>query len=162
MWPLRGGLQASRRQGRGASQCPSLDRPAAEVLKASAWRVRPTFGQPFSSGERAGRSGYRELAFLRVVEVFPPLFPFKGKKSSIDLEKSLDDLLEAVGDIRRYADLILVVTVKNPELLKVSSVRTAAAIQEMTAGSSSAEGRLLSRWRFESRANSRTSSIFLT
>jgi hypothetical protein len=73
-----------------------------------------------------------QLAFLRVIEVFPPLFPIEGTKADIRLQDRLDDLVEEVSKIKDCADLILVATVKNPDFLKVSSIRVAALIQEKT------------------------------
>ncbi len=65
-----------------------------------------------------------------MVEVFPPLFPIKGTKEDIKLQDRLDEVVEAVRGIRRCADLMLVATVKNPDLLKVSSIQVAALIQK--------------------------------
>jgi hypothetical protein len=45
------------------------------------------------------------------------------------VREQLDHLVEAVRAIRGYADLVLVADVKNPELLKVSSVHVASVIQ---------------------------------
>ncbi len=67
-----------------------------------------------------------------MVEVFPPLFTIRGTKEDINLGSKLEELVGQVREIRKYADLILVATVKNPDLLKVSSIITAAFIQKNT------------------------------
>ncbi|MFI5404864.1 MAG: hypothetical protein ACHQYR_03965 [Candidatus Gagatemarchaeaceae archaeon] len=63
------------------------------------------------------------------MEVFPPLFPIVGTIADVQLQNRLDDLVEDVTKIKDCADLILVANVKNPELLKVSTLRVAALIQ---------------------------------
>jgi 5,10-methylenetetrahydrofolate reductase len=88
--------------------------------------------QPFSSGEEVRLFRHRNLPFLRVVEVFPPLFPIGGTKRDIDVESALDKLIDEVKGIRRHADLVLVASLKNPELLKVSTLTTSSRIQEET------------------------------
>lgn len=54
----------------------------------------------------------------------------KGTRRDIDLERKLEDLAQEVRAIRKHADLVLVANVKNPELLKVSSITVASTIQK--------------------------------
>jgi len=70
------------------------------------------------------------LAFLRVVEVFPPMFPAEGGERRINLERSVDDFVDGVKGIKQYADLVLVASVKNPAFLKLSSVEAASILKE--------------------------------
>jgi 5,10-methylenetetrahydrofolate reductase len=70
------------------------------------------------------------MRFLRVVEVFPPFFPrAEGPLKSISLKDSMDELVGSVEAIQDCADLILVADVKNPELLKVSTIHVASIIK---------------------------------
>jgi hypothetical protein len=71
------------------------------------------------------------VGFLRVTEVFPPLFP-RGNhvQAPLDLERELERFVEDVRDIREFGDLFLVANVKNPELLKVSTVEAAFLLQD--------------------------------
>ena len=70
------------------------------------------------------------MVFFRVVEVFPPLFRIEPKEPKIDLELKLEQFVKGVRNIRSYADLFLVASLKNPNLLKFSSIQAAALLQE--------------------------------
>ncbi len=71
------------------------------------------------------------MAFLRVIEVFPPLFPISPKdKGSIGLEEKTERFVEEVRSIRDLADVFLVASVKNPQLLKLSTVEAARMLEE--------------------------------
>ncbi len=71
------------------------------------------------------------MAFLRVVEVFPPLFPNSPKENgSISHEEKTERFVEGVRSIRDLADVFLVASVKNPQLLKLSTVEAARILQE--------------------------------
>ncbi len=68
------------------------------------------------------------MNFIRVVEVFPPYY--EGRKTGrFNPQKDLAALVEKVRRIRRYGDIILVADLKDPRLLKVSTVQAASAIQ---------------------------------
>jgi hypothetical protein len=66
--------------------------------------------------------------FLRVVEVFPPFFPRKGK---VDVDGGIDRFLEEVREVRDLADVLLVANLKTPGVVQVSPVETAAMLQEL-------------------------------
>jgi hypothetical protein len=70
------------------------------------------------------------VGFLRVVEVFPPLFPSEPKGGPIDVQGKVQEFVEGVREIRKYADLILVANLKNPDLLRFSTVEAAIMLQE--------------------------------
>jgi len=70
------------------------------------------------------------MAFLRVVEVFPPLFPISDSKKPIDLEGAIDRFVTRVRGIREYSDLVLVANVKNPAYLKLSTIEAASLLQD--------------------------------
>lgn len=70
------------------------------------------------------------MAFLRLVEVLPPLFPTLPKSAAIAPEAALERFGEEVRSIRDYADLILVANVKNPGRLKFDCVHAAVMLQE--------------------------------
>lgn len=70
------------------------------------------------------------MKFLRVVEVLPPTFPSaKGPPGSINLTGSVTGLVKSIAAIRGCSDLILVADVKNPDVLKLSSIHVASVIQ---------------------------------
>jgi len=63
------------------------------------------------------------LEFLRVIEVFPPLFPLgRSEKGRIDLEGGIEQFVEGVREIRDLGDVFLVADVKNPGLAKLSTI----------------------------------------
>lgn len=71
------------------------------------------------------------MAFLRVVEVFPPLFPFyEGAHEPFGLEDKIEGFVEGVRRIRDRGDLFLVANNKRPELLKLSTVEAAYILQD--------------------------------
>ena len=71
------------------------------------------------------------MGFLRVVEVFPPLFPSSRRKEDhIDFEHSLERFLDGVRTVRTHADVILIADVKNTKLLKFSALEAAALLKE--------------------------------
>ena len=71
------------------------------------------------------------MGFLRVVEVFPPLFPSSRRKEDhIDFEHSLERFLDCVRSVRTHADVILIADVKNTKLLKFSALEAAALLKE--------------------------------
>jgi len=68
--------------------------------------------------------------FLRVVEVFPPLFPARGYGAgSIDFGRAQREFVEGVKGIAGLADYVLVADLRDPSLLKVSSVQSAALLK---------------------------------
>ena len=83
--------------------------------------------QPFSSGNIPSRW----MGFVRAVEIFPPLFPrTAGSDSRIDLEHGIDLLIDDARRVRKFADILLVADVKNPRLLKLSTIEAAAMLRE--------------------------------
>jgi len=69
------------------------------------------------------------MDFLRMVEVFPPLFSRK-KEEHIDFEHSLEHFIDDARNVRAYADVLLVADVKNTNLLKFSTLEAAALLKE--------------------------------
>ncbi len=65
------------------------------------------------------------MAFLRVAEVFQPLFWDRR----IDLKRGLDEFVSSVGAIRSFCDLVVVGDMKAPEALKFSSLESAALLE---------------------------------
>jgi len=71
------------------------------------------------------------MAFLRVVEVFPPLYPFPAPRSrGVRYEAGLGRFYAEVKGIRDFADVFLVANVKNPALLKLDTVYAAIRLRE--------------------------------
>jgi hypothetical protein len=71
------------------------------------------------------------MAFLRVVEVFPPSFFISAvREERINTEERLDRFVEDARSIRNLADIILVADLEDPGLLKVSSIEAAAILKE--------------------------------
>jgi len=71
------------------------------------------------------------VGFLRVVEVFPPLFPVgSADNAPLELEQKLDRFVEDVRGVRDFGDLFLVANVKDPDLLKVSTIEAAFVLQD--------------------------------
>ena len=69
------------------------------------------------------------MAFLRVVEVLPPLF----RSSAGDLRGAKAALGRFTSDVRkfrRYADVFLVANVKDPKVLKLDTVHLASILHE--------------------------------
>jgi 5,10-methylenetetrahydrofolate reductase len=70
------------------------------------------------------------LAFLRVVEVFPPLFSQAAEGGSpLRTKARVDEFVKEVDGLRRLADVVLVADVKNPRLLKVSALEAALMLK---------------------------------
>jgi len=71
------------------------------------------------------------MGFLRVVEIFPPLFPSsRGKEDRIDFEHRLERFLDVARSVRAHADVLLIADVKNTKLLKFSTLEAAALLKE--------------------------------
>ena len=71
------------------------------------------------------------MSFLRVVEVFPPLFPAStGKDNHVDFEHSLARFVDGARSVRSRADVILVADVKNTKLLKFSTLQAASLLKD--------------------------------
>jgi 5,10-methylenetetrahydrofolate reductase len=71
------------------------------------------------------------VAFLRVVEVFPPLFPASGAPGqNLPLEAKTELTVEGVRSVREYSDLFLVADVKSQKRLGVSTIETSARLQD--------------------------------
>ena len=71
------------------------------------------------------------MSFLRVIEVFPPLFPISPKENGgIGLENETERFVEGAHSIRDLADIFLVANLKNPQLLKLSTVEAARILQD--------------------------------
>ncbi len=71
------------------------------------------------------------MAFLRIVEVFPPLFPISPTKNNkVDLESKIEEFVTSVHSIRSYSDLILIADVRNPALLKLSTTEAARILRQ--------------------------------
>jgi 5,10-methylenetetrahydrofolate reductase len=71
------------------------------------------------------------MGFLRVVEIFPPLFPSSRRKGDhVDLERGLENFIDDTRGLRGHADVLLVADVKNPRLLKFSTLEAAALLKD--------------------------------
>jgi len=71
------------------------------------------------------------MGFLRVVEVFPPLFPASRKKEDrIQFKDSFERFLEDARNVQAYADVLLVADVKNTGQLKFSTLQAAALLKD--------------------------------
>lgn len=71
------------------------------------------------------------MAFLRIVEVIPPLFPVSENLADpISLEPKIERFTEEVRSIRDFADLFLIANVKDPRMLKIETVHIATMLQE--------------------------------
>jgi 5,10-methylenetetrahydrofolate reductase len=68
------------------------------------------------------------LAFLRVVEVLPPLFP-SNHRGKLHASAALNRFIEDVRGIKSLADVVLVANVKREGVLKVDPVHAAAALR---------------------------------
>jgi 5,10-methylenetetrahydrofolate reductase len=73
----------------------------------------------------------RRLAFLRVVEVLPPLFAASGgRKDRLITGAAMERFGEEARSIRDFADIILVANVKDLRRVKLDSVHAAVMLQE--------------------------------
>ncbi len=71
------------------------------------------------------------MAFLKVVEVFPPLFPSPAADGGhLGLEAKVERFVEEARSLRNLADVILVADLKDPNLLKMSTLEAAAILEE--------------------------------
>ncbi|HEV2137357.1 MAG TPA: hypothetical protein VGR53_00780 [Nitrososphaerales archaeon] len=71
------------------------------------------------------------MAFLRVIEVFPPQFPISPEETgSIGLEDKTERFVEGVRSIRELADVFLVASLKDPRILKLSTIEAARMLQD--------------------------------
>ncbi|MDG6910005.1 MAG: hypothetical protein JRN08_06520 [Nitrososphaerota archaeon] len=72
------------------------------------------------------------MSFLRVLEVLPPLFPFTDKEDgALDIAAGTERFTDAVRSVRAFGDVFLVANVKDPALLKLDTVQTAAMLREV-------------------------------
>ena len=72
------------------------------------------------------------MSFLRVLEFLPPLFPFTDKEDgALDVAASTERFTDAVRGVRAFGDVFLVANVKDPALLKLDAVQTAAMLREV-------------------------------
>ena len=70
------------------------------------------------------------MAFLRVVEVLPPLFPNPvGRDEAVSVAEALKRFTQEVRAIRRYADLVLVANVKREDVLKIDAAQAALLLR---------------------------------
>ncbi|HEY6282711.1 MAG TPA: hypothetical protein VIW22_02175, partial [Nitrososphaerales archaeon] len=71
------------------------------------------------------------MPFLRVIEVFPPLFPISpNDNGSIGLEDKTERFIEGVRSIRDLVDVFLVASLKDPRILKLSTTEAARLLQD--------------------------------
>ncbi len=71
------------------------------------------------------------MAFLKVVEVLPPLFRASGsRRDHLATGASVDRFADEVRSIRSVSDVILVANVKDQKKLKLDSVQAAVMLQE--------------------------------
>ena len=71
------------------------------------------------------------MPFIRLVEVFPPVFPAAGRGARrIDPEGGIKDFVEGVRTVRDLADIFLVADVKDTKLLKLSTLEAATILKE--------------------------------
>jgi 5,10-methylenetetrahydrofolate reductase len=70
------------------------------------------------------------LGFLRIVEVFPPTVRRDGRKNS-DLEGAIASFVAGVRQIKDYADLVLVASLKDPNAATVSTTAAASIVSKL-------------------------------
>ncbi len=71
------------------------------------------------------------MEFIRVVEVFPPLFPASPARADpLGLQEKTELFVKGVRGIRSFADVFLVADVKDTNFLKLSTVEAASILQE--------------------------------
>ncbi len=69
--------------------------------------------------------------FLRLIEVFPPSFTAERKKEPLmGLKQKMRDFLERVKRIQNLADAILIADVKDLTRIRLSTIYSAAIVQE--------------------------------
>lgn len=69
------------------------------------------------------------MAFLRVVELLPPFLP-DSAGGRFSVEEKVDLFIEEARSIREAADVFLVANIKDPSLVRVSTLEAAAMLQE--------------------------------
>lgn len=69
------------------------------------------------------------MAFLRLVEVFPPFLRPKESSHRMGLDTRIDHFVGDVRAIREYADIILVASLKDPRITPVSPVEASAILR---------------------------------
>jgi len=70
------------------------------------------------------------LAFLRVVEVFPPLFPGAAEDDrEVQLRRSIDDFVGDVNAIRGVADVVVVASLKKPHFPALSTIEASLQLR---------------------------------
>ncbi len=68
---------------------------------------------------------------LKVIEVFPPLFPSSAiERGHLDLGAKVERFVEEARSLRALADVILVADVKNQDFLKFSTLEASAILKE--------------------------------
>jgi hypothetical protein len=71
------------------------------------------------------------LAFLRVVEVFPPVFPAAVERGhDRELEETVDAYLREVRAIRGFADVVLVASLKRPDISSLPPTDTGILLRK--------------------------------
>ena len=71
------------------------------------------------------------MGFVRVVEIFPPLFPHSARqKNHVDLERRIEGFIDQARSVRGFADITLVADVKDPELMEVAPMEAVAMLKE--------------------------------
>lgn len=68
------------------------------------------------------------MGFLRVIEVWPPAFPARGKMA---VDELVDEFLSEVRGIADLADVLLVADLKSPAMVQVAPLEVAAMLQEV-------------------------------
>ena len=72
----------------------------------------------------------RRGSFIKAVEVFPPVFPRTPRgESSLDLGAEQSRFVQAVEPVAGIADYVLVADLKDPSVLKLSSLHSAALLK---------------------------------
>jgi len=71
------------------------------------------------------------MGFLRVVELFPPLFPSSERGSErVGVGETLDRFFAEARSVRGLADVMLVADVKSPKFVEFSTLEAAALLKE--------------------------------
>ncbi|QQG48924.1 MAG: hypothetical protein HY247_01000 [archaeon] len=69
------------------------------------------------------------MSFLRVVEVFPPLFP-KAATDGPPKDSEIDRFVDSIRSIRVHADIVLVSSLKRADVVMLPPVHSAAILEE--------------------------------
>ncbi len=70
------------------------------------------------------------MGFLRVVEVFPPLFPSRPGGASYDVDGGVERFVDEARRVSDVADIVLVADVKNPKFLRFTTLQAALLLRE--------------------------------